>query len=435
LRSEALMARLSGAALPREAWKRNQLAVNIAAGLVYFGFTLVMPFLPLYVAELGVRGVGPIALWSGILLSAPPLLAAVLGPFWGRVGDRYGMKLMVGRVLVTMTLTWALMYFATSIYHVLALRLFLGVFSGFAVISAALVTQACPPERIGRAIGTLQATQILSTAVGPFAGGLLFALAGIRRTFLITSACCLIALALILVLYRDAEREAERETRPALGAAGGWRSEWKAMSLLPGFLPILPFLFLVNLVDRTYPTVIPLLMQSMIGDLPEKVAAVSGVIVTSHSLAAALSAYLVGRLAAAWRPGPLLAGILSAAVLVGLLIAGSRTPGEFLLLRIAAGLLTGGAVTLGYTVGGAAIPAERRATYYGILSSTALLGGAVGPLGGGLLAGLALRAPLYFSALIYLALLPWVFRRLFSLPAVGKPPDPAVLQTRPLNQA
>src|SRR5690349_14062932 len=101
--------------LPREAWRRNQIAVNIAAGLVFFGFTLVTPFLPLYVAQLGVKGIGRIALWSGVLLSVPSLLAALLGPFWGRVGDRTGMKLMVARVLITMTVIWALMALAASV--------------------------------------------------------------------------------------------------------------------------------------------------------------------------------------------------------------------------------------------------------------------------------------------------------------------------------
>ncbi|HEV8376598.1 MAG TPA: MFS transporter, partial [Candidatus Polarisedimenticolia bacterium] len=127
------------ASRPHETWRRNQLAVNIAAGLVFFGFTLVMPFLPLYVAELGVKGMGRIALWSGLLLSAPPLLAALLGPFWGRVADRTGMKLMVGRVLVTMTVIWGLMFFVQNVYQALALRIILGIFSGFSAMSAALV--------------------------------------------------------------------------------------------------------------------------------------------------------------------------------------------------------------------------------------------------------------------------------------------------------
>ena len=81
------------------------------------------------------------------------------------------------------------------------LRILLGIFSGFSAMSAALVTQSCPRDRIGHAIGTLQATQILSTAVGPFVGGVLFALVGIRNTFLVTSGCCIVALVLILVRF------------------------------------------------------------------------------------------------------------------------------------------------------------------------------------------------------------------------------------------
>ena len=46
-----LLARL----LPAEQWRRNQIAVTIAAAMVFFGFTLFMPFLPFYVKELGVH--------------------------------------------------------------------------------------------------------------------------------------------------------------------------------------------------------------------------------------------------------------------------------------------------------------------------------------------------------------------------------------------
>src|SRR5262245_4173552 len=272
----------SALALPAEGWRRNQIAVNLAAGLVFFGFTLVMPFLPLYVADLGVVGVERIAFWSGILLSAPPLLAALLGPFWGRVAERTGMKLMVGRVLTTMMVIWALMYFAESVTQVLVLRIVLGVFSGFSAMSAALVTQGCPRERIGHAIGTLQATQILSTAAGPLAGGLLFALVGIRNAFLITAGCCAFALVLILILYRDSPAG----TSIAAGSLAGARREgsrWKLVHSLPGFLSLIPFLFLVNLVDRSFPTVIPLVVQSMVGDDPVRVATSSGLIVTSYA--------------------------------------------------------------------------------------------------------------------------------------------------------
>src|SRR2546425_5583862 len=40
------------ALLPREPWRRNQVAVTIAAAMVFLGFTLVTPFLPFYIQTL-----------------------------------------------------------------------------------------------------------------------------------------------------------------------------------------------------------------------------------------------------------------------------------------------------------------------------------------------------------------------------------------------
>ena len=52
-------------------------------------------------------------------------------------------------------------------------------------------------------IGTLQAVQISSTAVGPFVGGILAGWIGIRHTFLVTSFLCLLSLLLFVFLYQD----------------------------------------------------------------------------------------------------------------------------------------------------------------------------------------------------------------------------------------
>ena len=59
-----------------------------------------MPFLPLYFQQLGVQDVGEIALWSGLSLGVTPALTALLSPFWGRLADRFGRKIMVERSLV-----------------------------------------------------------------------------------------------------------------------------------------------------------------------------------------------------------------------------------------------------------------------------------------------------------------------------------------------
>jgi MFS family permease len=76
------------ALLPREAWRRNQLVVCVAVFMVFMGFAFVLPFLPLYVRQLGVTSDEAAATWAGVLIGIAPLLAGLLAPVWGRLGDR-----------------------------------------------------------------------------------------------------------------------------------------------------------------------------------------------------------------------------------------------------------------------------------------------------------------------------------------------------------
>jgi MFS family permease len=55
-----------------------------------------------------------------------------------------------------------------------------------------------------------------------------------------------------------------------------------------------------------------------------------------------------------------------------------------LALAVAFGLVSGGSLTLGYTLGGEIVPEARRSTAYGFLSGAALFGGAVSPSVAGL---------------------------------------------------
>jgi hypothetical protein len=61
------------------------LTIGTSTGPAYYfigftGFTLVMPFLPLYIAELGTTDVGEIAMWTGLTLGATPSVTAISLP-------------------------------------------------------------------------------------------------------------------------------------------------------------------------------------------------------------------------------------------------------------------------------------------------------------------------------------------------------------------
>lgn len=58
--------------------RQNVFAAAATGCIGFTGFTLVMPFLPIYIRELGVTDVGEIAMWTGLTLGATPAVTAIL---------------------------------------------------------------------------------------------------------------------------------------------------------------------------------------------------------------------------------------------------------------------------------------------------------------------------------------------------------------------
>src|SRR6266545_4183591 len=175
-------------------YRRNLFAVTSASFIGFMGFTLVMPFLPLYFNELGVQDVGRVAMWSGLSLGVTPALTALLAPFWGRLADRFGRKIMVERSLASFVLVMGAMAFVTRPWHVFALRIVQGLFAGYGALTLAMAADSAPK---------VQTAQRLGPALGPVFGGSIAAIVGLRRAFLVTAGCYLVALAVMFLMYDD----------------------------------------------------------------------------------------------------------------------------------------------------------------------------------------------------------------------------------------
>ncbi|MCX7591100.1 MAG: MFS transporter, partial [Kiritimatiellae bacterium] len=80
-------------------WKRTLACAFVAQILAIVGFSFCMPFLPFFIAELGVRGTAAQTWWAGIVMSATGVTLAIFAPLWGYLADRYGRRLMVMRAM------------------------------------------------------------------------------------------------------------------------------------------------------------------------------------------------------------------------------------------------------------------------------------------------------------------------------------------------
>ena len=236
-------------------WRRNQAAVTAATFIGFTGFTLVMPFLPLYFEQLGVHDQGDIAMWSGVSLGITPAVTAVMAPVWARVAERFGRKLMVTRSLASFVIIMGLLGFVQAPWQVFLLRAIQGLFAGYGPIAMTMAAESAPPEQMAAAIGWVQSAQRLGPALGPVIGGTLAQTLGLRNSFLVSASFYLVALILVVFGFRDARvRQAPEADLPA-------NTSFQSMRRVQHFVLFMGTVFGLQLVDRSFGPILPLYLR------------------------------------------------------------------------------------------------------------------------------------------------------------------------------
>lgn len=378
-RSETPPDRLDpGDAVPDSTWRWNLYVVMVAVFVSFTGFTFVMPFLPLYITELGVRDPGEAALWSGALFGISPLLAGLLAPVWATVAERSGRKAMMQRALGAFVVLIAATAFVTNVYQLLALRVLIGVFGGFGAMSIALASALAPRERVGEAIGLIQATQLGSGIAAPLLGGVVADRVGLRASFFVASALCLVGFALITTAYHE-QRDA------GYVAVGQPKRDGITSYLhLPIFIGLLLTIFTVQFIDRSFGPLLPLYITTL-APPAGRIGSITGLVMTLGALASCLAAAYAGRLSSRVSPAPLLLISLAAGAVVALPLAFVNHWSQLLVFRVLLGLLAGGSATLAYAIGGRLLPDSARLGAFGALAGAGMIGGAISPVVAGVL--------------------------------------------------
>ena len=351
------------------------MAIALGAFLASFSMNFWVPFLPLYIKELGVTSDTRALFWAGLGMSFIGLARVVSGPFWGVLADRYGRKLMLVRALGFATLTTFIAVFATEPWHIVAALTCQGLFSGFIPASIALTSVTVPDSRLSQSLGFVSAAQYLGNTIGPAIGALLAVFVGFRGGMVFAAMMPAIAAVAVLVMVpRDevAPRRSKEERRAAPPSARFWRMVGGQFYLLLAFYF---FLFAANQMVRLAS---PVAIERLVGHSAEGLV---GIAFTVGGVASVAGLMLVNRRAA--KPGNfrllLALGCLAAGVCqLGLALAPSALP--YIVAFAAASLVQAALLPATNTLIATNVDRDRRGTAFGVASSAQAAAFMVGPM-------------------------------------------------------
>ncbi|MBF8807787.1 MAG: multidrug efflux MFS transporter [Enterococcus lacertideformus] len=183
-------------------WKKIYLLRGLAVFFTGASFSLVMPFIPVYVEQLGTPS-NQVELFSGLAISVTAFASAIVAPIWGNLADRKGRKLMMIRAAAGMTITMGSLAFVPNAYWLLVMRFLNGILSGYIPNATAMIASQAPKEKSGWALGTLSTGTIAGSLIGPSMGGALAQWFGMENVFLITGTLLLLTTLLTIFLVKE----------------------------------------------------------------------------------------------------------------------------------------------------------------------------------------------------------------------------------------
>ncbi|MBH2901229.1 multidrug efflux MFS transporter [Serratia ureilytica] len=272
-----------------EAWKINLISVWLGCFFTGLAMSQILPFLPLYVEQLGVSDHQSLSLWSGLVFSGTFLVSAVVSPLWGSLADRKGRKLMLLRASLGMAIVIALQGLATNVWQLFALRALMGLTSGYIPNAMALGASQAPRDKSGWALGTLSTGQISGVIAGPLLGGLMADHLGLRVVFFVTSGLMFVSFLVTLFLIK--ERRITVKKADQLSGKAVFRSLPYPALIVTLFVCTL----MIQLANSSISPILTLFIRELSGNV-SNIAFVSGMIAAVPGIAALISAPRLGRL-------------------------------------------------------------------------------------------------------------------------------------------
>lgn len=367
-----------------QSWRKNLYVIAFTEFLAICGFTLISPFLPLYLQRFGSFTSDEAAVWSGIAIGGAGIGMFISAPLWGLVSDRLGRKPMFLRSLFGGAVVIGLLGLVTNVYVFIGLRVLQGVFAGTVAAGAALVTTTTPGEKVRFSIGLLMGAVYAGDSFGPLIGGFLADHFGFTTTFFVTSVLLMIGGLMVLFLTRENMKPPEQEQRSSLLST-------LRLAVSPELFPLLLIITAINIGPQMIFPIVSLVLKDVNpgGDI----ASTTGLAFTLIGITASISSFMIGRLPKRFSLKNIL---IISCLFVSLLFLPpiwANTITWIIITVGLTGLVDGAAITSANLLVNFSVPANLKGVAYGLSQSAAALGRGLGPIiGGGLGSLLGLRS-------------------------------------------
>ena len=363
-------------------------------------YTMIIPFLPMYLTnELGVDDAS-VNLWSGLAFSVTFFVSAVMAPIWGRIADRKGKRLMAMRASLLIAISYLLGGLVTSPEQLIIVRLFQGFAAGLWPMDLAIMTLYAPQERLGFSLGIMQGTLTAGGVVGPLLGGVLAELFGMRTSFYIGGLALFINFLAFTFIIK--EPPMPKETAPLTAEEKNPMHLWH--------IPILRTMMIVStlaqMVLYILMPVITTYIKALAGSM-DNIVFVAGAVFSLSGIAGAIAAPLWGIYGTrrTYFNSMFLAMLFGGIMFTLQGIPDTLMP--FAVMQFGVGLFIAGIQPSLNAIIAQHTPPQLKGSVFGLLFSAQQIGGAAGPLLGGVVAtylGMHYLFPTAGAILLLLAL-------------------------------
>ncbi|WP_439412341.1 multidrug efflux MFS transporter [Enterobacter ludwigii] len=366
-----------------ESWKVNLISVWFGCFFTGLAISQILPFLPLYVSQLGVTSHEALSMWSGLTFCVTFLVSAIVSPMWGSLADRKGRKLMLLRASLGMAIAILLQAFATNVWQLFFLRAVMGLTSGYIPNAMALVASQVPRERSGWALSTLSTAQISGVIGGPLLGGFLADHVGLRAVFIITAILLVVSFLVTLFLIKEGGRpvisKAERLSGKAVFASLPY----------PGLMiSLFVTTMVIQLCNGSVGPILALFIKSMEPD-SNNIAFLSGMIAAVPGVSALISAPRLGKLGDRIGTARILMATLIFAVVLFFAMSFVTSPFQLGVLRFLLGFADGAMLPAVQTLLVKYSSDQVTGRIFGYNQSFMYLGNVAGPLMGAAVSAMA----------------------------------------------